>query len=358
MHKVVHIITRFVKGGADFNTLHTLEGISKDYSCFLITGKTYDEKLIERVKKFNVQVFHTKLTHYNPITAVIALFQIFFLLKKINPQIVHTHSTEAGIVGRWAAWLARVPIIIHTNHGVPFNRNFFAKKFIVLLEKITANITTKIISNANIISEQFLQQKIGKPEQYTTIYSGIDFEEVEKAKPDEELSKIKKIKVLCASRLVKGKGLEEFVKVAKLIKKENDDFEFFIAGEGELRKKLEKNAEGNVKFLGHRDDLLSVMKACDLFILPSHREGTPRVITEALACGLPVIATNVDGIPEQVKEGITGFLFNPKNFDKLKSLILEKKWKNLKPAISKEFNKKIMVERISKLYSECLKKPR
>ncbi len=358
MYSVVHIITRFVKGGADFNTLHTLEGISKDYSCYLITGKTYDQELVERLEKANVSVLHTALTHYNPITAITALFQIFFLLKKIKPKIVHTHSTEAGIVGRWAAWLARVPIIIHTNHGVPFNRNFFAKKFLILLEKLTAKITTRIISNANIITQQFLSQGIGKPEQYITVYSGIDFEEVEKAKPDEELSKIKKIKVLCASRLVKGKGLEEFVNVAKMIKEKSKEFEFFLAGEGELRKELEKNSEGNVTFLGHRDDLLSVMKSCDLFVLPSHREGTPRVITEALACGLPVIATNVDGIPEQVKEGITGFLFNLGDFDNLKNLILEKKWKNLKPSVSKEFDKKVMVEKISKLYSACLKKLR
>ncbi|MBI5065707.1 glycosyltransferase [Candidatus Woesearchaeota archaeon] len=355
MHRVVHIITRFVKGGADFNTLHTLEGISKDYVCYLMTGRTYDEELIEKVKKFNVEVFHTSLTHYNPITAIIAFFQMVFLLKKTRPQIVHTHSTEAGIVGRWAAWLAGVSIIIHTNHGVSFNRNFFAKKFLVFLEKITAKITTKIISNANIITWQFLKQKIGKQEQYLTIYSGIDFDEVKKAKPAAEILKIKKIKVLCASRLVRGKGLEEFIEAAKTIKKESEEFEFFLAGEGELRNELEKKSKGSVAFLGHRADLLSVMKACDLFVLPSHREGTPRVITEALACGIPVIATNIDGIPEQVTEGVTGFLFNPGDFGKLKKLILEKKWKNLKPSISKEFDKKIMVEKIGKLYLECLK---
>lgn len=355
MCKVVHIITRFIKGGADFNTLYTVEELSKKYKTYLITGKEYDALLVNRVRKKNVNWLKCWLKHYNIITYFISILKIYLLLKKINPKIVHTHSTEAGIIGRWAAWFAKTPIIIHTNHGVPFNRGWFLRKVLILLERITAKITTKIISNANIISKQFLNEKIGVKKQYITIYSGVNLEKIKKTKPNLLIKKRRKIKVLCATRLVKGKGLEDFIKVARLIKSISKDFEFYIAGDGPLKKKLINKAKNDVIFLGYQKDLPSIMKACTLFVLPSYREGTPRVITEALLCGLPVIATRIDGIQEQIIDEKNGFLFKPGDIEELKELIISKKWKKLKPRVFQNFDKKKMVSEIVKLYQFCLK---
>ncbi|PIN81144.1 hypothetical protein COV11_02615, partial [Candidatus Woesearchaeota archaeon CG10_big_fil_rev_8_21_14_0_10_30_7] len=241
-----------------------------------------------------------------------------------------------------------------TNHGVPFNRNFFARKLLIFFEKITAKITTKIISNANIITEKFLEEKIGTPDKYVTIYSGVDLDKIKNSNSDLVIKRRKKIKVLCASRLVEGKGLEDFIELAKRVNQQSKSFEFYLAGDGPLRTKLVKLAKENVIFLGHCENLPSIMKSCTLFILPSYREGTPRVITEALACGLPVIATNIDGIPEQIMNEKNGILFSPGDVDFLEKLVVGENWRQIKPSLNPKFGKKCMISELRAIYNKTI----
>ncbi len=400
--RIFHFITRFVKGGADDNTLITVSELNKKkYDITLGFGAEHDAEMIETANKNSVKTVVFPLKHYSMFSNVFVLFKLYFFFKKNKFDVVHTHSTEAGIIGRLAAFLAGIPVIIHTNHSIPFHqKNSLLNYFIIFCEKNISKLTSKYISNADIISEAFLNKGIGKKDQFATIYSGIDLLNFINAKKNNLLKKHnkknqpeqaqgdlsrnaknkynllhflsnKKFKILTVSRIVEDKGLEDIIQVAeKLANNLNEkNLLFIIIGEGHLRQYLEneiakKNLQDYFLFLGKRDDVPEVMKACDIFLICSYREGTPRVITEALACGLPVIASNIDGIPEQITNKASGILINPGDIKQIsESIILLKNNAKLRKALSLNgkakihlFSKEIMVKKIDELYSELISK--
>jgi glycosyltransferase involved in cell wall biosynthesis len=313
--KILHLITRFIKGGADENTLLTVLSLNKKYDVTLAYGCEFDDEIVNIAESNGIKTkCFPMLRHYNPITQPIALFQLYRFIKKNNFDIVHTHSTEAGIVGRFAANLAGTKTIIHTVHGIPFNRNLVLRNFLLFCEKSAAKHTDKIITNADIIAKEYLKKNIGKKHQYATIYSGIDLDKFRIINIEKNPKKI----VTIISRLADGKGHDTFIESAKLVLKKHPETIFWIVGKGENQKNIEKlifqnNLEKNVKLLGHRDDIPKIIHDSYMLVLPSLREGTPRVIFEAMACKKPVIASNVDGIPEQVIHNKTGILIPPKN---------------------------------------------
>lgn len=370
--KVFHFITRFVKGGADDNTLITVSELDKNkYDVCLGFGIEHDKEMVETANKNNVNTFSFPLKHNSPFSNLNVLFKLYFFFKKNNFDIVHTHSTEAGITGRFAAYLAGVPIIIHTNHSIPFHqKNNLLNGFVVFCEKNVAKFTSKYISNANIITDSFLSKDIGKKEQFLTIYSGIDLSKFEKAKKSAVLKNHKnKFKILTVSRIVEDKGLEDIIFVAEnLIKNQKvKDILFIIIGEGPLKPFLKneiekRNLQNYFLFLGKRSDVSEIMKACDIFLTCSYREGTPRVITEALACNLPVVASNIDGIPEQITNNKSGILVSPGNINQIsESILLLKNDLKLRKTLSlngkknlSSFSKEVMVEKIDELYDKLI----
>jgi glycosyltransferase involved in cell wall biosynthesis len=250
----------------------------------------------------------------NPFYDSISLFKLYFFFRKNKFDIVHTHSTQAGIYGRIAAWLAGVPIIIHTIHGSPFSetRNFLINHSTLILEKFCAKISTKIISNADILTQEYTVRGIGTKKKYITIYSGIDLKKFENPIPIQKIRNASNFNIALISRVTEGKGHIEAYQAMKLL--DNEGIHLFIVGDGDMYeeyKKLYKNK--NITYLGYRNDIANIIASCDLIILPSYREGTPRSITEAMASGKPVIATNIAGIPEQIIDGKNGILIPIKN---------------------------------------------
>lgn len=328
--KVLHIITRLLRGGAEEKTLNIVYGLEDKYDLHLGYGAEFEEAQVRKLRDHGVKTQKfSLLRHYDPFSIFFSVFQMYRYIKKHHFQIVHTHSTEAGVAGRIAAYLAGVPIVIHTIHGIPFTegRNPLLRVFLLFWERLMAKGTTKFESNADIITKKFLEKGVGKEDQYITIYSGIDIEKIKDARPVDLNIPSDHFKVLMAGRLAKGKGFEELIQAAKKVVKQEKKISFLIAGEGELEWKIKKSVRDNgledhFLLLGYRDDLHRVMKAADLFVLPSHAEGTPRVITEAMAARLPVIATRVGGIPEQIEDGKNGLLIEPKNPDQLAEAIL------------------------------------
>lgn len=328
--KVLHIISRLLRGGAEEKTLNTIYGLKDKYDFYLGYGAEFEEAQVKKLRDNGIKTKRfSLLRHYDPFSIFFSVFQMYRYIKEHRFQIVHTHSTEAGVAGRIAAYLARTPIVIHTIHGVPFieNRNRLLRDFLLLWERVMAKATTKFESNADIITKKFLEKGVGKKDQYVTVYSGVDIEKFNGAKPLDLGSPADHFKALMAGRLAKGKGFEELIQAAKKVLEQNKQVSFVIAGEGELEKSIKRTIHDNglqdhFLLLGYRDDLCRVMKSVDLFVLPSHAEGTPRVITEAMAAGLPIIATNVGGIPEQVEDRKNGLLIEPKRPDQLANAIL------------------------------------
>ena len=307
---VFHLITRFLNGGAEAIVKHTVTGLT-DYNFTVGHGASFERDQVELLEQQGIETYcEPLLRHYNPITAVPAVFSLATYIRRQEFDIVHTHSTEAGIVGRAAAALAGVDAIVHTVHGVPFSddRNTVLNRFVLACERWAAPRTDRILSNADIITEAYLERGIGTVSQYETVYSGIridDFTDVTPASLPGERPRI-----LMVSRLVEGKGFDVLLDAVSSL---DTTASVCIAGDGPLEASLKEDIQrrgldGSVHLLGYRSDIPNVMAASDVLVLPSFREGTPRVITEAMASGLPVVATDIAGIPEQVTAGECGFL--------------------------------------------------
>ncbi|MDR5674211.1 glycosyltransferase family 4 protein [Halalkaliarchaeum sp. AArc-GB] len=319
--RIFHLITRLIDGGA----VNALVPIATEVDGFDVTvgyGAEFDQHLVNELQQKGVDTKQFPLIkHYNPLTAIGAVFTVARYIQKHEFDIIHTHSTEAGIIGRTAAQLAGAPNVVHTIHGVPFteDRNDILNWFVKQCERVAAPWTDEMISIADVISEEYLSNNIGRAEQYRTIKYGIELNEFHDASPTDDLPG-SGVRILMVSRLVEGKGFDVLLDAVERL--DANDLSVLIAGDGPLRDYLmteirSRGLDQTVFLLGYREDIPEVMSGCDLLVLPSFREGTPLVIIEAMATGLPVLATNIAGIPEIVDQEETGILIEPGDVDRL-----------------------------------------
>ncbi|WP_226010904.1 glycosyltransferase family 4 protein [Halomicrobium salinisoli] len=310
MVKVLHLITRYLDGGAEVTTRNTLRSLAEadeEYDLYLGTGHEHDEKNLKKLESEGITTtVFPLIRHYNPVTAVLAVLTVARYLRREEVDVLHTHSTEAGIIGRLAAFVARTPVVVHEVHGDPVtdDRNPVLNAFLRTMERQCARVADRLVVKADRIRELYLDRGIGRPEQYERIYHGVDL-----SRFDETATHDSK-RILFVGRLERGKGLFDLLEAFESV----DDAKLLIAGTGALYEPLAdavRDQELEAELLGYCDDVPSLMASADVFVLPSYREGTPRVITEAMAAGLPVVATDIAGIPEQVRDGETGYLVEP-----------------------------------------------
>ncbi len=323
--KVAHIITRLDLGGAQQNTLYCCEHHDrKKYDVILITG--VGGYLDEQAKKILdcKTYFLPELKHpIRPLSDLKALGRITQILKEEKVGLVHTHSSKAGILGRWAAKRAGVPRVIHTVHGWGFHPGqFFLTRWLYqALERWAARFTDVLITVSDENRQAGLAAGIGRPEQYRVIHSGIDPKQYQVSAMEARRAR-KKLKsagrpcALVLSNFKKQKSPLDVVEVAAALKQKLPYVLFLWAGDGPLYGKVEREIrerglEGNFYLLGWRQDVAHLLAACDALLLTSLHEGLPRVVLQAMAAGKPVVATSVSGTPEAVKDGVTGFLHRP-----------------------------------------------
>ena len=381
MIKVVHIITKLELGGAQQNTLYTVSHLNKNkFIPILITGS--DGLLVDDAKRLGIETHFlpSLVREINPIKDIAALFAITILLRRIkrpsaSTAIVHTHSSKAGIVGRWAAYLAGIPVIIHTYHGFGFNdyQNLFRKWFYIYLERFTALITTKFIAVSKKNIETGINVGIFKKEDVELIRSGIDISEfsdieIDKAKKKKELGIEPGLPLIGMIACFKPqKAPLDFIKAAHLVHKKMPDARFIVTGDGELRSAIEEminrlGLNNVIKLPGFRRDIPEIMNCLDVLVLTSLWEGLPKVIVQALSAGIPVVATEVDGSSEVVKNGINGFLVKPGDVKGIAEKIVHilQKPKGFKFQISNfksildELDIDLMVRQQEKLYENTL----
>lgn len=364
--RVFHLITRLLQGGAEAKTLATVRGLD-DYEFTVGYGAEYDEQQVARLNADDIDTKQFPLIrHYNPVTAMPAVVSLARYLRHEEFDIVHTHSTEAGIIGRFAATLANVPNVVHTVHGVPFadDRNDTLNRFVLVCERWAATHTDRIVTNANVIAEEYIDRGIGRPEQYTTVYSGVNLDAFADAEPADDLPGDRP-RVVMVGRLADGKGHEVLLNAVASM----DDFEgsVCIVGDGPLSDSLaavieERELSDQVFLIGFREDIPQVLAASDVLVLPSFREGTPRVIIEAMASGLPVIATNIAGIPEQVIDGENGYMIPTGDAavlsDRIEMLLSNKELRERMGAHGLEhvnrFSATKMIKELDKVYQQLL----
>lgn len=375
--KVLHIITRLDKGGSSENTSLTVSGLDKKrFDVTLIYGKTNDPdgqiKSALSNNEINYRIIPQLVRQVNPWSDLIAFLKLYAIMKKENFNIVHTHTSKAGILGRWAAKLAGVKVIIHTPHGHIFYGYFgpIRNKLFILLERLTARITDKIITLTQRGKDEHIKFKIAKADKFVPIYSGIELERFINSNYDpipmrESLGISPNGPVIgTITRLEPVKGNIYFIEAISQVIKIFPTLKVIITGDGTQRKMIENRIEAlsltrNVILLGATNEIPKVLSALDIFVLPSLNEGMGRCLLEAMAISKPVVATSVGGIPEIVEDNVTGLLVPPKNSRKLAEAIIyllanREKAVEMGQAARKRlnhnFSSKAMIDEISALY--------
>ncbi len=380
--KLIHIITRLDKGGSAENTFLTLKGLDKSrYEVSLITGPVENpsqdrRNQIEESGVNDIQVPQLR-RNINLFYDLRALLKIRRLLKKEKPDIVHTHTSKAGLLGRLAARLAGIPSIIHTPHGHVFFGYFGAlkTKMFILLEKLASRITDRIIALTPREKADYLSYKVAEEDKLVVIPSGIELHKCQPT-PQEERSKLRKelgipdrsAVVGTAGRLVPVKGPGFLLQAIGQVISEHPDTYLVFAGDGPLRKNLKKDAVDrglakNIIFTGWRDDMARVLSVFDIFCLPSLNEGMGRVLVEAMALGKPIVASDVGGIPDLIIPGKNGILVPPQNPGELAKQILfliknreeREKLGRAGKEMASAYSDEIMVKKIAELYEKVLK---
>jgi glycosyltransferase involved in cell wall biosynthesis len=388
--KVLHIITRFDKGGSAQNTYLSLLGLKKkNYKLSFISGLSREsemkheeiearEKDIRRLESEGIEFIQcpSLVRRINIIKDIKAFFDLWRIIKKNNPVIVHTHSSKAGLIGRLAARLAGTPIIVHTPHGHVFFGYFgpFKTKLFIILEKAVARVTDKIVTLTNREKKDHILFKIADQDKFSVICSGLELNRLQESSPEEKHSLKKELGIPgnslivgTAGRLVPVKGPEFLVRASKYVISKYPETYFVFTGDGPLEQDLKRKVRKmgiakNIIFSGWRDDLAKVISIYDVFVLPSLNEGMGRVLVEAMALGKSIVASDVGGIPDLVIHGKNGFLVpakNPEQLAKYIQVLLENKDKREKMGLAGKkmalnFGAESMIEKIAGLYEELL----
>ena len=351
-NKIVYIITRLDKGGSAENVIDICDRMnSEKYEVTLIHGKG------SRPLRADYRVFYVPelVRNISLFKDIIAFWKIYCLIKKIKPDIVHTHTSKAGFVGRWATWLLRTTKIVHNPHGHIFYGYYGKLKtaLFVLLERLTAKITDKLIALTDGERNESLAFGVGKSHQWSVIHSEVELKEIR----DKRLEIRKKLNIPensiiigTVARLDPIKGIKYFVEAIPLLTYFTT-LTFLIVGDGSEKKSLEFRVESlvlkdKVIFTGMRDDVSELISIMDIYVQPSLNEGMGKTIVQAMMLGKPIIATNVQGIPSLIKDGERGILVPSKNSqaiaDAIKKLLSNKEISQKVSANAKKWSTEIV----------------
>jgi glycosyltransferase involved in cell wall biosynthesis len=318
---VCHLITQLELGGAQRNTLYTLAHLDRArFEPSLISGTAGVLDGEASALGIPFTSIPELIRPIAPARDAVALFQLTRALQRLGPDIVHTHSSKAGVLGRVAAALARVPIVIHSVHGWGFHpgQNRLKRGLFIALEKLAAPLTTQFIAVSEANRSTGDACGIAPAPRFEVIYSGVELEKFRRAADSGRLRRELQIDqhtplVGMIACLKPQKSPIDFVKLAARVAGEVPGAQFVLAGDGELRGEVEaevrqQNLVSRFHLLGWRNDPETIVGDLDVLVLTSRHEGLPRVCPEAMAAGKPIVATAVDGTPEAVADGINGFV--------------------------------------------------
>lgn len=384
--KILHIITRLDRGGSADNTLLSCIGQARrGHSVSLITGPGFSEEsaLTAQAREEGVNLIYLAclLRSVEPLNDLRALLACRRIIRDGDWDMIHTHTSKAGILGRLAARLAGARPLVHTPHGHVFYGYFGALKTQIFIwaEKLVARWTDTIVTLTDREAEEHLSLGIGRPDQFETIFSGIMINRASE-KMNFKSRAARRIElglpgegdiIVSVGRLEPIKGHRTLIEAFAQILLHCPASHLVLAGDGELREILEKRAEAlkihrRVHFLGWRGDIGHVLEVSDLFVLPSLNEGMGRAVVEAMAAGLAAIGTRVGGVPLVIDEGVTGLLVPPEDTGAMAAAAVQlltrpEERKAMGEAGMKKaagFSADAMVERLDALYQRLLSSSR
>jgi glycosyltransferase involved in cell wall biosynthesis len=379
--KVLHLITLLEFGGAQGNTIHTVENLDPHFfETHLWAGKGayWDTDVLKSLGgSGRLRFFRSLVRELNPLLDFLALVTLFRAIKRLQPTILHTHSSKAGILGRLAGRLAGVPILVHTFHGFGFNdrQKPWTRRLFVSLERWIAPWTTKLIfvSESNI--ETAKRTKIGRESQYELIRSGVPLNKLRATALTTDPSALREeLGISAESTLVTTigafkpqKNLDDFLLFAKQVRSLVPTTTFLIIGDGALRPALQRKTkeldlEKHVLMPGWRRDVPEILSISDVFVLTSLWEGLPRALVEAMALGVPPVCYRTDGINDLL-EGNEKLLVNQGDIGDMTQKVVEL-FKNreqramisdlVRKKITTAFDIDVMVDQQHRLYLQLI----
>jgi len=383
--KVLHVITRLIRGGAQENTVATVRLLRERFGveAALATGPPLgpEGSLMDDARAAGV--VPVLLPHLrrqvNPALDALAYREITRLIRGGNWDVVHTHSSKAGVLGRLVARRAGIPHVVHTIHGLPFHpyQGRARRAFYLACERRAAGWCDSLVAVAAKLRDAALEAGVGSPGQYEVIHSGMPLDDFVRARRDPAVRARLGVPARAplvgkVARLFPLKGHEEFIAAAKILARRVPDCHFVVVGGGILRDELERLvSESGLAERFHftglvtREDVARIMPNLDLLIHASWWEGLPRVAVQALAAGVPVVAFDVDATGEVVLDGKTGFLVKPGDFvglaERAERLLKAPEMRRRmgeagRALVDPEFREEIMVERLYALYEGLMEK--
>ena len=325
--KIAHVITRLIVGGAQENTLLSCEGQhDAGHDVTLLTGPSLgpEGSLMDRATAhgYRVQTLDAMRRSILPGKDLLVYRELVRRFRDLRPDVVHTHSSKAGILGRLAAWKARVPLVVHTIHGLSWTSSSrrVVNDAYKSLERLAAKRCHKIVVVADAMTRASLGANIGRPGQYVTVYSGMDVEPfLNPPTPREDVRRRlglepQHVAVVTVARLFHMKGHDDLLDSAAELCRDNPNLRFLWVGDGLLRQAFESqiarlSLQNRFLLTGlvRPDQVPELVNAADLLAHPSRREGLARALPQGSLAGLPVVTYDVDGNAEALVEGETGY---------------------------------------------------
>ena len=370
--RVLTVITRLELGGAQRVALHTTSHLDREFFDVGLAwgpGDVLDDeaRALDEVTRFEIADL---VRPVSPLKDLRALAELRSSIRRFQPHLVHTHSSKAGVLGRLAARLEKVPVVIHTVHGFGFTplQSTVKKAAYLSVEKLAARWTDHFVAVSRVNLDRGVELGLWKADQASVIRAGVDLERFRA--PGDGLETRRRLGVPEGVPLVTQignfkpqKAPLDFVQAAARIAEEMPDVRFVMVGDGPLRGGAEARAAElglteRMVFPGWWDDVPGLLASTTVSVLSSRHEGLPCSVVESLAAGVPVVATAVDGTPEVVRPGVNGDLVPPDNADALARAVLailadDDRRRSLAAAAADgldEFGRDHMVRKLEELY--------
>jgi glycosyltransferase involved in cell wall biosynthesis len=328
-----------------------------------------DGEYSDKMKKMGVKIINTHIDDksINPITDRSSIVELTNIFKSLKPDIVHTHTSKGGYIGRIAAKRAKIPHVIHQVHGFHFTQlNGVKRKIYTYAEKWLAKYADVLLFQNMNEFELAKNMHLDKRAKLLYIGNGIPMEEFKNVEVKNAPKKGEKLKIVCVARLEPVKNHKMLFEAAQILKREKLDFEVLLVGNGYLKDEYVKMCEelgirDRINFVGNvdRKEVRDILVSSHISVLTSFKEGKPRSLMESQTVGLPVVATDVIGTNEIVLNEKNGFLVKVGDAKSLASKIMllyenEKLWnemsQNAKENAKRNFDENVVVDRLKKLY--------
>jgi glycosyltransferase involved in cell wall biosynthesis len=380
--KVAHVITRLDLGGAQQNTLHTVRHLDPArFEVLLVCGAggtlADEAHALPAQAHWRSVVLPSLVRHIHPGLDFLAFLQLVSLFWAEKPDIVHTHSSKAGVLGRLAAAAAGVPRVVHTYHGFGFNdyQPPLVKSLFVLAERLCCALSSSLVFVSRSNEEYARRHRLGNPDRYALIRSGVKLSEFPAKVEDRGKKKaslglgMHKPLVLSVGNLKPQKNPADFVALAEKICAERPETSFLFVGDGPLRQRLEfrviaSGLSNRFSLPGWRRDIPELLAVADIFVLTSLWEGLPRALVEAMKSGVACVCYATDGVCDVIEDGVNGFVVPQGNLtslgERVRTLLddegLRRKiGEKARASIGAEFDIDEMVRQQEALYQELLK---